>query len=134
MLRIGKLAEHTGVSVETLRYYERCNLLNEPQRSASGYRLYPSNAVNRIQFILNAKNLGFSLKDIVELLSLQVTRQQHTCGEVKAIAQSKLSEIEQKINNLQHIQQALLNVVASCAGGNRSAKDCSILEALENHG
>ena len=131
MLRIGQLAKQTGVSVETLRYYERSGLLNPPERSENGYRLYPSSAVKQVKFILNAKNLGFSLKDITELLSLRVTRKMRTCGEVKALAQSKLAEIKIKINDLENIQQALTLVINSCAGGTRSAMDCSILEALE---
>lgn len=134
MLKIGELAKTTGVSVETLRYYERCNLLGSPSRAANGYRIYPNSAVNRVFFILKAKSLGFSLKDIEELLSLSVSRQSRTCGEVKSVAQHKLAEIEQKIASLQEIQHALVDIISSCAGGNRSAKDCSILEKLEAQG
>ena len=133
MLRIGQLAEQCGVSVETLRFYEKEGLLSEPPRSANGYRLYNSEAQATVGFIIKAKSLGFSLKDIAELISLKSTKEQHTCGEIKAIAENKLQTIEEKIQQLNQLHQALQAISDSCAGGEQPASECTILEALETH-
>ncbi len=130
-MRIGQLATQTGISVEALRYYEREGLLSAPQRSDSGYRHYPDSAIKQVNFILEAKALGFSLKGIAELLSLQVNRENSTCGDVKAIAEKKLVDIEAKIAHLQTLRDALQKVTQSCEGGDKPAQFCSILDAMD---
>lgn len=130
MLRIGELAERSGVSVEALRYYERVGLLPKAPRSANGYRYYPAEDVERIGFILRAKALGFTLGDIRDLLSLQVDADEHTCKEVKAVADTKLAEIDTKLAELQRMRQALAVLTRACCGGPHAATHCTILTAF----
>ena len=130
-LKIGELAERTETSAETLRYYEAEGLLPAPRRSASGYRLYTEPDVGRVQFVRRARAMDFSLKEIGELLSLQVGRKVATCGEVKSLAEHKLAAIDQKITELKKMKTALKQITEACAGGQASAVHCTILNALE---
>jgi len=131
-LRIGELAELTQTNNETLRFYESKGLLPAPRRSPSGYRLYGQAAVDQVNFILRAKRMGFSLKEIAELLSLNVDKADTTCGEVKAVAEQKLEVIQSKLDELQRMQAALRQITDACCGGDVSAESCSILQALES--
>src|SRR5947209_4073737 len=100
-LTIGHVARRAGVGIETVRFYERQGLLNRPARSpSSGYRLYEEEVVARLQFILRAKELGFTLKEIKELLSLRVDPAT-SCDDVKARAEVKIADIEERIATLQ---------------------------------
>ncbi|QBD82910.1 MerR family transcriptional regulator [Ktedonosporobacter rubrisoli] len=126
---IGQVARRAGVGVETVRFYEREGLLSEPTRRASGYRQYSLEAIKRIRFIKRAKLLGFSLKEILELLTLRVDAQT-TCSQVKERAETKLVEVEQKIVELQHMRQALLQVASLCTGEG-PASACPMLDALD---
>ena len=128
-LTIGKLAKKAHVNVETIRYYERRGLMPDPPRSESGYRHYSQDSVVRIQFILNAKELGFSLKEVSELLSLRVDRY-NTCNDVKRMAEVKIANIEEKIRALQDMKNALMKLKAECIGRG-PVVECPILEALE---
>ncbi|MHB0776610.1 Zn(2+)-responsive transcriptional regulator [Halomonas sp. WWR20] len=130
MLKIGELAERSGVSVETLRYYEKAALLPSPHRGINGYRYYATDNIDRVNFILRAKALGFSLADIRDLLSLQVEADAHTCTEVKALAETKLAEIDAKLTELQRMRQALSTITVACCGGPHAVTDCTILTAL----
>jgi len=126
---IGQLARKARVHVETVRYYERRGLLPEPLRRWSGYRQYSQDDVMRLQFIKRAQKLGFSLKEIAELLSLRVDPET-SCDDVKKRTEAKLADIEAKIHALERMRKALKKLVASCSGrGPTSA--CPILEALE---
>ena len=116
---------------ETLRFYESRGLLGEPRRSDAGYRLYTNAEVLRVQFIMRAKKMGFSLKEIDELLSMRVTKEESTCGEVKDLAEKKLGEIEQKIAELNRMKAALEQITEACCGGEESAVNCTILNALD---
>lgn len=128
-LTIGKLAKKTNVNIETVRYYERRGLIPEPPRRESGYRDYPIETVTRIQFIKRAKELGFSLNEILELLSLRVDPNTSS-SEVKKRAETKITDIEEKIRILQNMKDSLEGLVKTCDGcGNTS--ECPILEALE---
>ncbi len=129
-LRIGELSKRTGTNNETLRFYETRGLLEEPRRSPAGYRLYPESAVEKVSFIVRAKRMGFSLKEIGELLSLQVEKFDSTCGEVKELAEQKLVSIESKIAELQRMQAALKQITDACCGGSEPAVHCTILNAL----
>ena len=127
---IGQVARLAGVGVETVRFYEREELLEEPGRRASGYRQYAAEAVKQIRFIKRAQQLGFSLKEIRELLTLRVDGQ-NSCEQVKERTTAKLIEVEQKMGELQRMQHALLHVASLCAGeGPRSR--CPMLDALDN--
>lgn len=128
--KIGELSKLTGCNIETLRYYEREGLLPPPPRGNNGYRYYPKDSVSRVNFILHAKGLGFSLTDIAELLSIQVDKDSATCGDVKVIAEHKLATIARKIRELEKMYQALEKVAAACDGSSASAEHCSILQAL----
>jgi Hg(II)-responsive transcriptional regulator len=125
---IGQVARRAGVGVETIRFYEREGLLEEPARRASGYRQYAEEVVKQIRFIKRAKLLGFSLKEIRELLTLRVDAE-ISCEQVKERAAAKLAEVEQKIVELQHMRQALLQVTSLCAGEGPKSR-CPMLDAL----
>ncbi|RJX28417.1 MAG: MerR family transcriptional regulator [Desulfarculus sp.] len=128
-LTIGQLAARAGVKVETVRYYERRGLLPAPPRSPGGYRLYPAEEAGRIRFIRRAQSLGFSLREIAELLCLRVDPRS-TCQQVKAQTQAKIADIDRKVVALRQMRQALARLAAQCRGrGPTSA--CPILEALD---
>ncbi len=128
-LTIGQVARQAGVGIETIRFYEREGLLEEPLRRPSGYRQYPENVVTRIHFIKRAQQLGFSLKEITELLTLRVDG--HTsCEDVKHRTEAKLAEVERKLIELQRMRHALLHVAALCTGQG-PASACPMLEALD---
>jgi len=130
-MKIGDLASSVGIDIQTLRYYESQGLLAEPLRLANGYRDYPVDAISRLKFIKKAKIVGFTLKEIKELLAIQVTKDEHTCQEVKKFTQIKLDEISKKIQQLNQIKSALKKIHTSCCGGSEIATHCSILSALE---
>jgi MerR family mercuric resistance operon transcriptional regulator len=128
-LTIGQLAREAGVGVETLRYYERQKLIPEPPRRRSGYRQYPPETVNRIRFIRRAKELGFSLKEIDDLLTLRA-ESAGQCAEVFARTQGKIADISQRIASLERMKHALEKLASSCSESGTSG-DCPILDALE---
>lgn len=128
-LTIGQLAKKADVNIETVRYYERRGLMPEPQRKESGYRQYSDEMVKRIQFIKHAKELGFSLKEINELLTLKLDART-SCSEVRKKAEAKISDVEGKIETLQRMKKALVKLTKAC-GGTGPVKECPILEALE---
>jgi len=128
-LTIGRLAKKVNVNLETIRYYERRGLMPEPPRSESGYRHYSQDSVARIRFIIHAKELGFSLKEVSELLSLRVDKY-NTCYDVKRIAEVKITDIEEKIRVLRNMKNALIKLKAECNGRGPTG-ECPLLEALE---
>jgi Hg(II)-responsive transcriptional regulator len=130
LLRIGALAKAAGVGVETVRFYERKGLLLEPPRALSGYRQYPPDTVDRLRFIRRAQRLGFSLHEISELLDLRVN-EVAACGEVEVRAQAKLSEVSEKIAELQSIEAALMRLVSACEA-REATSDCPIMEEFEH--
>src|SRR6266446_4321310 len=129
ILSIGQVARRAGVGVETVRFYEREGLLEEPPRRASGYRQYSEQVVTRLHFIKRAKQLGFSLKEISELLLLRVDAQT-SCDEVKQRTEAKLAEVKRKMLELQRMRQALLQVASLCTGQGPTGR-CPMLEALD---
>ena len=126
---IGELADATGVGVETLRFYEREELLPEPPRSDAGYRLYGGDAVRRVRFILQAKELGFTLSETRELLDLRVT-DTAACDDVAARARAKIEAVDSRICDLRRVRRALDELLAACAA-NEETDECPILDALE---
>ncbi|MCR4290021.1 MAG: heavy metal-responsive transcriptional regulator [Candidatus Scalindua sp.] len=129
MIQIGKVAKRSGVGVETVRYYEREGLIPEPDRSASGYRLYSETVVKQVQFIQHAKTLGFSLKEIGELIALKTTSGA-TCKSVRVKATAKVENIQHKIDSLEKMKAALLPLIDECQA-NKPISDCPILNALD---
>jgi MerR family transcriptional regulator, copper efflux regulator len=128
-LTIGQVAEQANVHIETLRYYERRGLVARPPRSASNYRLYAEDTVRRVRFIKRAQELGFSLNDIKELLSLRADPEAG-CAEARACAEAKMKDIDAKIGVLTAMKSALSTLVAGCSGEG-SLSDCPIVESLE---
>ncbi len=129
-LTIGQLAKDVGVNIETIRYYERRNLLDPTSRLPSGYRLYNSAAQRRLRFIKNAQALGFTLHEIEELLDLRV-RSQARCGDVQRRAEAKLKHVEAKVRDLQSLATALRRLIRTCRAGQPTDR-CPILKALED--
>jgi MerR family copper efflux transcriptional regulator len=126
LMGIGAIAKRAGVGIDTVRYYERTGLLDPKQRLTSGYRRYSDAEVARLRFIRRAQALGFSLKEIQELLALSTRRD---VARVKRAAESKLQLIEARIAELQRVRDGLATLVAACPGHGRAA-DCPILQAL----
>ncbi|MBE4579446.1 zinc-responsive transcriptional regulator [Vibrio navarrensis] len=132
MFRIGELAKRCGVSADTLRFYEKNQLILPAGRSESGYRLYSEENQKQVGFILKAKALGLSLEEIKELLEIKLEATEHSCAEVKAITSAKLALIDEKIAQLSQIRQALKKINDACCGHtDDDASHCSILAALE---
>lgn len=130
-LTIGKVARLTEVGVETIRFYEREGLIDPPPRRPSGYREYPEDAIRRIRFIRRAKELGFTLKEIKELLNLRVDPgSPATCDAVRALAEEKLADVRARIQALTRLEAILSQLVQDCC--NRSvASNCPILSAMD---
>lgn len=129
-LRIGQLARAAGVNVETIRYYERRGLLPEPPRTRSGYREYPESDVARLGFIRRAQELGFTLREIGELLDLRMEPGTRP-ADVKARVEAKISDVEAKIRDLETIREALDRLAGAC-DIHGPVGDCPFIEALES--
>ncbi len=127
-LTIGQLAKKVNVNLETIRYYERRGLLPEPPRNKSGHRQYSMEEVKRTKFIKRCQVLGFSLKEIAELLSLRV-EPGTTCGDVKARVETKITDVEKRIDDLERIGEALSRMSGKCIGKGPVGQ-CPILEEL----
>jgi len=128
-LTIGRLARQAGVNLETVRYYERKGLLPKPPRSTSGYRLFPTEAARRLRFIRRAQELGFSLREIQELLSLRLSRRAKA-ADVRRRAEIKIADIETKIRTLDSMKKALRKLMTACPGCG-PVSECPILESLD---
>ncbi len=128
-LTIGRAAKEAAVGVETIRFYEREGLIENPPRRPSGYRTYPLETVARIRFIRTAKGLGFSLKEIRDLLSMRVDPI-GSCREVKAMAESKIADVEERIRALQTIRLSLERLVTACEE-RQPTRECPILDCIE---
>jgi MerR family copper efflux transcriptional regulator len=125
---IGEVARQAQVGIDTVRYYERNHLLPEAPRRLSGYREYDQNDVKRLRFIRRAKELGFTLAEIRELLALSVDRERGVRG-VKDRAETRLAEVERRIHELQDIRSGLKRLIAACPG-HGALESCPILAAL----
>jgi MerR family copper efflux transcriptional regulator len=127
-LGIGQLAKRGGVGIDTVRYYERNGLLTPHTRLASGYRRYSELELARLRFIRRAQALGFTLKEIKELLALSAQRD---VGRVKRSAQAKLKDVKSRIAALERMRDGLATLIDACPGHGRAA-DCPILRTLNN--
>ncbi|MFB6350198.1 MAG: MerR family DNA-binding protein [Bradymonadaceae bacterium] len=125
---IGTLADESGVDVETIRYYQRIDLIDKPPKPASGWRTYPDEALRRVKFIKRAQQLGFSLDEIRGLLALEAREDEEAvCGETERIVRQKLDEIRAKIRDLEQIESALSDLTEECPGEG-TVGECPILE------
>jgi len=130
---ISKAARKARVGVETIRFYERKGLIAQPPKpKSSGFRNYSMETVRRIRFIRQAQEIGFSLREIEELLSLRADPAAD-CSDVWGRATAKLTEVDRKIAQLEQIRGALKELIAACPGSG-ALRACSILEALTNAG
>lgn len=127
-LSIGQLAKAAEVGVETIRFYERQGLIAEPPRRRSGYRQYQPDVVARVRFIRRAKELGFTLREIGELLNLRVDPDK-SCADVRSLARAKISDVEAKMNELARIKGALETLARACRGKGPTS-ECPILDAI----
>lgn len=126
-LKIGDLARATGTVAETIRFYEKVGLLPEPGRTSGNYRAYDASHLRRLSFIRRARDLGFSLDQVRELLSLADDRGR-PCDAVDGLARQHLAEVDRKIEDLAALRRELGNLVNQCGHG--SISDCRIIEAL----
>ena len=131
-MKIGEFANQLGVSTDTLRYYEKHNLLTPLSRTETGYRDYGEEAIKQMQFILRAKNVGFSLAEIKELLQIKFKKHQHSCHEVKELTIQKRDLVADRIAELTRFYQSLSLLADKCCGGEEPADHCSILTTLED--
>ena len=129
-MQIGKLAALANVSVDTVRYYERSRLLPPPTRTASGYRSYPTELVHRLRFIRRAKEVGFSLDEIRELLALSDGRESGVAA-IKEISQRHLADVEARLAELHRLRDALKKLVDACPG-HGSPGECPIINAFKD--
>ncbi len=127
-LTIGRLAEQAGVNIETIRYYQRVGLVSEPPKPVQGYRIYPAGAVFRISFIKRAKDLGFTLREITELLSLN----DGDCSEARAMAEQKREMIETRVRDLLRIQEALDTLITACRKSETACASCALIKTLNS--
>ncbi len=127
-MKIGEVAKAAGIGIDAVRFYERKGLIPEPARRPSGYRMYSPDVVLSLRFIRRAKELGFSLKEISELLSLE-TAAETTAADVRKLAEAKLADIEERIRALRRMRRALRKATESCTGRG-STSGCSILQTL----
>ena len=125
----GEVADQAGVNRETVRYYEQRGLIPEPPRTRGDYRTYDASYVERIRFIKRAQELGFTLSEIEELLSLRVDPETD-CSAVKQRAEAKLADVKAKIRDLKRIRVALTRLATACSGQGPTS-DCPILEAMQ---
>jgi MerR family transcriptional regulator, mercuric resistance operon regulatory protein len=124
-MTIGQLAKQANVTIETIRYYQRKGLLIEPEKPATGYRQYPSNAIARIRFIKCAQQSGFTLKEISELLSLDSGH----CEDIRKMAEQKRQQIDDQIKDLTALRHVLDTLVKGCQT-DPSTEHCSIIDSL----
>jgi DNA-binding transcriptional MerR regulator len=131
MLTIGKLGQAAGVKVPTIRYYEQIGLLPEPERSAGNQRLYGAKARERLAFIRHARDLGFPLDAIRDLLSLSDSPNQ-SCAAADVIATQQLIAVKERITRLTALRAELERMITQCAKG--TIADCRVIEVLSDHG
>lgn len=131
-MTIGRLARMTGVSVETIRYYERRGLIEQPGKPVSGYRKYPVETEARVKFIRSAKELGFSLREIGELLALAEPSKVNRKG-MRAKAEAKIAQIDAKVGDLLRLREELSGLVEACRSGRKTCR-CPVMETFEQRG
>ncbi|MGN5117818.1 Hg(II)-responsive transcriptional regulator [Aeromonas sp. 55A] len=125
MYTIGKLAEQASINIETVRYYERRGLIEKPEKPHLGYRLYPLATLNRIKFIKRSQDLGFTLEEISNLLSLNDT----PCIEVQEMTLHKLASVKAKIAGLRRLETVLTELLNEC-NSNTNQSHCPIIDSL----
>lgn len=123
---ISKVAKELGINIETVRFYERKGLIEQPLKPEVGYRHYPKETINRIRFIKHAQQLGFTLDEIANLLALN----DGSCHQVEELTQQKLSSVKKKLSDLQQLEKALQGLLAQCQSSDN--KRCPIIDSLQS--
>ncbi|MEO1149542.1 MAG: helix-turn-helix domain-containing protein [Pseudomonadota bacterium] len=129
-MTIGRLSKAAGVKVTTIRYYESIDLMGEPDRSESGQRLYAEDAVHRLSFIRHARDLGFPMDAVRELMKLQ-TEPGSDCSAVDVIAREHLNDVRKRLSQLEALEGELKRMISSCEGG--EVGECRVMAALNDH-
>ncbi|MBI1936915.1 MAG: heavy metal-responsive transcriptional regulator [Ignavibacteriales bacterium] len=129
--KVGEISKIAGMNTETLRYYEMIKLMPKPKRKESHYRYYDEIDLRRLLFIRRAKELGFTLNEIKELLNLRI-ESSATCGDVKHLAEHKLKDIEKRIDDLMNIKKVLSKLINQCVCEEISTEECPILEVIDS--
>ncbi len=124
-LTIGFLAKAADVNIETIRYYQRFGIIDEPPKPFEGYRVYPPETIDRLRFIKRAKQLGFSLKEIAELLELGDGH----CADIRVRAETKRAHVEKQIKDLKKLKKTLDTLITSCQSDNDTTH-CPIVDTL----
>ena len=132
-MKIGELARKSGLSAHTLRYYEKQGLIKVNRRSESNYRIYSEEDLNTAKFIKRGRDMGFSLDEVEVFLSIRSDKPAHICADAKKLTDLKITDVEQKISELNQMLTALHKLSDACCGGTESAELCSILDALEEN-
>lgn len=125
---IGQLARQTGTKAETIRYYEKIGLLRAPLRSQGNYRCYDEGDQRRLAFVRRARELGFSIEQVRELIAFSEQRE-HACREVDEVVRLHIADITRRIHDLQALQDELQRMIGNCPGGRMA--DCRVLDALQ---
>jgi MerR family mercuric resistance operon transcriptional regulator len=126
---IGEMSKQTACKVETIHYYEKIKIMLQPARTPGGHRIYRISDVKRLNFIRKCRNLGFSIQQVRELLRF-IDEPDHYCGEVKAMAMVQYRAVEDKIRELQQLQNALNSMITQCKNDSYSIDNCPIIDAL----
>lgn len=129
-LSSSQLAKRGGINLQSIRFYEQQGLLPRPPRTRAGYRVFPEDSVRRVRFIKRAQELGFSLKEIKELLDLRINPVTN-CAAVRRRAEEKLADIDKKISDLRRMSKALNRLATACTA-RRATSACPILESLDS--
>jgi DNA-binding transcriptional MerR regulator len=130
-MTIGRLSKAAGVKVTTIRYYESVGLMGKPDRSESGQRLYGDDAVQRLSFLRHARDLGFPMEAIRNLIKLQAAPGKD-CAAVDIIAREQLADVRKRLNQLEALEGELKRMISNCAGG--KVGSCQVMAALNDHG
>ena len=125
MYTISQLAKSAGVSVETIRYYEKQRIIKQPQKPSEGYRKYPETTLTQVLFIKRAQQLGFTLAEISELIKLSVGH----CEEVQVLAAHKLDVVQTKIKDLKDLEKSLKGLISSCQSNTQNSS-CPVIDSL----
>jgi len=128
-MTIGKIASAAGVGVETIRFYERKGLIKKPQRRDGGFRYYPEDEISRVRFIKRAQELGFTLREVKDLLDLQ-SKRKITGSQVQEKAQEKIKEIHEKIADLKQMEASLLRLAKVCGEGEQAIRECKVFDCF----
>lgn len=132
-MQIGQAAQRTGLSIDTIRFYEKQGLLHAPQRSSGGYRVYDARDIEKLRFVSRAQNLGFSLQEIRELLLIE-TNNGNGCSHVHDLIESKIDQVKEKIAGLRRIELRLTKAQRQCSAAliESCNTECPVLAELES--